>query len=61
MKKSKYHLELGVTASCTKRVMEPEKGLGQSNGKNSTNVFFFLAVSFPQRGRLKLLCMMFLT
>ena len=29
MKLIRYHLELGATASCTKRLMEETKGFGQ--------------------------------
>ena len=36
MKSSRYHLQLGATAACTKRLMEDTKGLGQMAVKGST-------------------------
>ena len=36
MKSTRYHLELGTTADCTKRFMEEKKGLLQRALKEST-------------------------
>ena len=40
MKSSRYHLELGATADCTKRLMEETKGLGQRDLKGSMRDFY---------------------
>ena len=40
MKSNQYHLELVVTAACTKRMMEEMKGIGQRSLKGSTRDFF---------------------
>ena len=42
MKLIRYHLELGATAACTKRLMEETKGLGQRSVKGSTRNCFLL-------------------
>ena len=33
MKNSRYHQELGTTATCTKRMMEETQGIGQKSKK----------------------------
>ena len=40
MKSSRYHLELGATSACTKRLVEETKGLGQRALKGSMRDFF---------------------
>ena len=40
MKKIKYHLDLGATTSCTKKIMEATKELGQRGIKGDTKDFF---------------------
>ena len=40
MNKIKYHMEIGTTAACTKKMMEATKGLGQSNIKGDTKGCF---------------------
>ena len=42
MKPSRYHLELGATSACTKRLMEDMKGMGHSALKGSTRDCFLL-------------------
>ena len=37
IKKRKYHLEIGATAACTKRMMETTKALGQRDIKGPKN------------------------
>ena len=38
-----YHLELGTTAACTKRLIEETKGLGMRALKGSTRDYFLFA------------------
>ena len=40
MKSSRYNFELGATASCTNKLMEETKGLGQRAFKGSIRNFF---------------------
>ena len=54
MNNIKYHLDLGSTSACTKKIMEATKGFVQRDVNLSNNGFFFLVVGFPQRGSLKL-------
>ena len=49
MKSIRYHLELGATAACTKRLMEETKGLGHRDLKVSTRDFSCLAVGSCRR------------
>ena len=42
---NRYHLELGTTSTCTKRLMEDTKGMGQRVLKGSTR-FLTLFVSW---------------
>ena len=58
MKKRKYHMNIGATETCMKSVIEETKELGQRVIKGATGYFFSL--DLPQRGLLKLLCMVFL-
>ena len=54
MKHRKYQKELGATVSCTKRMTEATKGIGQKYRKGATKDFLFLTVCSPQRRRQKL-------
>ena len=47
-------MQLGATASCTKRIMETTKGIDQRDRKGATKDFFFLEIGSPQRIRQKL-------
>ena len=49
MKSSRYHLELGDTAVCTKILMEEEKGLDQRDLINSTRNYFLFDIWFSLR------------
>ena len=49
MKHSKYQKELWATASCTKRMMEATKGIGQKSIKWVLRIFSFLKVGSPPR------------
>ena len=40
MKHSKYQKDLGATSSCTKKMMEAIKGIGQKSIKGGTKDFF---------------------
>ena len=42
MKSIRYHLDLGATSTCTKRLVDEKKGLGQSALEWSTRDFFVL-------------------
>ena len=61
MNNIQYHVGLGVTAACTKRIMEASKVLYQRYVKGIPSIFFFLGVVLPQRGRLKLQWMLIMT
>ena len=41
MKKSKCHLQIGMTESCTKIITEDTKGVGQRDMKVATKAFSF--------------------
>ena len=47
MNNSKYHLQLGDTTSCTKRITEEKNYIGQRDVKGNTKDFFI--VSSPKR------------
>ena len=49
MKHSKYQKELGATASCTKRMMEATKGIGQKSIKWGTKDFFLFKSWFASK------------
>ena len=61
MNKIKYHLYIWATSACTKSMIKPTKGLGNSNIKGATKDFLFLVVGLPQRGWLKMQWMLVLT
>ena len=46
---SKYHLKLGTTAACMKRVIETTKGSGKRNAKGATNDCFIFESWFSSK------------
>ena len=49
MKNSDFHLGLGSTAACTKRIMEATNGLGQRDAKGATKDCFLFGSFFPSK------------
>ena len=49
MNSSRYHLELGATAACVKRLMEETKGMGQRSLKGSTRYCFLFDSWFSSK------------
>ena len=49
MYSSRYHLELGATAACVKRLMEETKGMGQRSLKGSTKYCFMFDSWFSSK------------
>ena len=49
MKNSDFHLELGSTAACTKRIMEATNGFGQRDAKGATKDCFLFGSFFSSK------------
>ena len=45
----KFHLKLGATAVCTKRMMEATKGIGNMDIKGATKYCFILNIWFSSK------------